>query len=73
MDLFKIKFAECGSSLGSSQLSLLSKLPPKMTLKLKMVKINPKIFLLKSKSGTHSVGKIIDERDVNFIINVLNS
>jgi len=37
------KFAEGGSILGSSQLSLLSKLPLKMTLELKWVKINMKI------------------------------
>jgi hypothetical protein len=38
------KFADGGSFLGSSQLSILPKLPLKMTLNLIMVKIDPKLI-----------------------------
>jgi len=40
------EFADGGLILGSSQLSLLTELPVKTTLDLKMVKIESKIFIL---------------------------
>jgi len=40
------KFADGGSILGSSQSSLLSELPLKTTLNLKVVKIDLKIIIL---------------------------
>jgi len=45
-DLDKLKFAHGGLILGSSQLSLLFKLPLKMMLDLKVVKIDSKIIIL---------------------------
>ncbi len=51
------KFPDGGSVLGSSQFSVLLKLPPKMMLGLKVVIIDSKIsnFLCQSKSATHPV------------------
>jgi len=40
------KFADDGSIFGSNQLSLLSKLPLKISLDLKVVKIDPKLIIL---------------------------
>ena len=51
------KLAYGGLILGSSQFSILPKLPQKMVLDSKVVKIDSKIIIssLKSKSLTHSV------------------
>jgi len=51
------KFPDGGLVLGSSRFLILTQLPLKMTLDLKVVKINSKIIILlhKSKSVTHSV------------------
>ena len=54
-----------GSILGSSQFLLLPKLPHKMTLASKVVKIDSKIVILLclSKSATHSVEHKSESRD----------
>jgi len=39
------KFPDCGLVLGLSQFSILPKLPPKMLLNSKVVKIDPKIII----------------------------
>jgi hypothetical protein len=51
------KFAYGGSIISSSQFTILSKLPLKTVLDLKVVKIDSKIVILlhKSKSATHFV------------------
>jgi len=51
------KFAYGGSILGLSQFTLLSKLPLKMSLDIKVVKIDSKIIILlhQSKCVTHSI------------------
>jgi len=59
----KVKFVYDDSVLGSSQFSILPKLPPKIMLNSKVVKIDPKtvISLRKSKSVKNVV---VHEEDV---------